>query len=331
MPSRNHGGRRTVLIAAAGLVAESLLPFDARAQSAWPNRPIRLVVPYAAGGGTDVIARTIATRLSEPLGQPIVVDNKPGGGGTIGIDAVAKAPADGNTLLFMTTAFATIASTGRKLPYDPVKDFVPVGGIGSTPLLIVVAQNSPIKTLRELVDQARTKPNSLTYASSGIGSMSHLGMELLNSVAKVQMLHVPYKGMAPALSDLIGGEVETALCTFASAASLMKAGKIRGLVVTGTQRSPFAANLPTSAEAGFPDFQIDFWWGIIAPARTSPAIVKRLNDELNAILLKPQMRDLLASEAAVPTPGPPDYFAKVVASDITRWTKLIKEANIQVE
>jgi tripartite-type tricarboxylate transporter receptor subunit TctC len=320
-----------VIIVATFLSAAILFPACASAQPAWPSRPIKLIVPYAAGGGTDVIGRAIASKLSERLGQPVIVDNRLGGGGTIGFDAAAKAPPDGYTLGFTTTAFATLAAAGKKLPYNPAKDFLPIGEIGSTPLLVVVPNDSPVKSLRELVDRARAKPNAITYGSSGIGSMSHLGMELLDAVAKVQMLHVPYKGMSPVFVDLLGDRVDAALCTFASASELLQAGKLRGLVVTGKRRSPFAPNLPTSAEAGFPDFQIDFWWGLMAPARVPAAVVTRLNDELNAILAQPDMRELLAREAAVPTPGPPDIFGKLVSSDITRWSKLIKEANIQIE
>jgi tripartite-type tricarboxylate transporter receptor subunit TctC len=323
--------RRVALKVAAVCAAAVLLPFQAHAQEKYPTHPIKLIVPYAAGGGSDIIARAVAAKLAERLGQPIIVDNRLGGGGIIGFDAAAKAAPDGYTLAFTTTAYATIASAGRKLPYDPVKDFVPIGEIGATPLLVVVGQDSSIKTLGELVDRARAKPRTVTYGSSGVGSMSHLGMELLDSVAKTQMLHVPYKGMAPVLTDVLGGRVDSALGTFASFSQYMKAGKLRGLAVTGKQRSPFAPNVPTSAEAGLPDFQIDFWWGILAPARVPPAVVKRLNDELNVVLAQPGTRELLANEAAVPTPGTPDAFGKVVATDTARWGKLIKDRNIEVE
>jgi tripartite-type tricarboxylate transporter receptor subunit TctC len=326
-----HPPSHRLAMLASSLLAAILLSTGASAETPWPSRPIKLIVPYAAGGGTDIIARAVATKLAKRLGQPLIVDNKPGGGGILGFDTAARASADGYTLLFVTTAFSTIASAGRKLPYDPAKDFVAIGEIGATPLLVVVAQDSPIKTLRDLVDQARAKPNSVTYGSSGIGSMSHLGMELLDSIAHVQMLHVPYKGMAPVLTDLLGGNVKTALCTFASAASFIKAGKLRGVVVTSTQRTPFAPNVPTSTEAGFPDFRIEFWWGLMAPSRVPPAVVKRVNEELNAILAEGEVRELLANEAAIPTPTTPESFSNIVSSDTTRWTKLIKEGNIQVE
>ncbi len=328
----NHASRRAALLAAVvAAAASALLPAAACAQAAWPNKPVKLIVPYAPGGGTDVIARAIATKLSARFGQPIIVDNRTGAGGTLGFDAVAKAPPDGYTLLFMTTAFATTAATGKKLPYDAAKDFVPIGQVGSTPLLVVVANDSPFKTLRELLDYARSKPNSVNYGSSGVGSMSHLGVELLAAEAKVQLLHVPYKGMAPAFTDLMGGNLQMTMGTFASATPLIEGGKLRGLAVTGAQRSTFAPNLPTVAEVGLPGARIDFWWGLMAPARIPPAVVKRVNEELNAIQAQPEMRELLAREAAVPTPGTPEAFGKLVRQEVALWSKLIKDHNIKVE
>jgi tripartite-type tricarboxylate transporter receptor subunit TctC len=309
----------------------ALLPFGACAQAAWPNRPIKLIVPYAPGGGSDVIGRAIATKLSARLGQPIVVENKTGAGGALGFDAGAKAPPDGYTLLFTTTAFATNASAGKPLPYDTVKDFAPIGQIGATPLLVVVPQASKFKTLRELFDFARANPGTLNYGSSGIGSMSHLGMELLASEAKVQLMHVPYKGMAPAFTDLMGGNLQATLSTFASASPLIEGGKLRGLAVTGAQRSPFAPNMPTTTEQGFPGMRIDFWWGLLAPARVAPGVVKRLNEELNAILAQADTREILAREAAVPTPGTPDEFGNLIALEVARWSRLVKDHGIKTE
>jgi len=323
--------RRAWLLAGSLSITASWLPAQVHAQAAWPNHPIRLIVPYAPGGGTDIVARAIAAKLSTRLGQPIVIDNKSGAGGAIGFEAGLKAPADGYTLLFVTSAYATNAATGKKQAYDPVKDMVPIGQIGNTPLVVSVAQDSPVKTLRELVDLARAKPEAVSYGSSGVGSMSHLGMELFAAEGKMQLLHVPYKGMAPAFTDLMAGLLQTGLSSFATVSQFIDAGKVRGLAVTGTKRTPFAPQLPTTAEAGFPGFQIDFWWGFVAPARTPPAIVKRLNEELNLILAQAETRELLAREAAVPTPGTPEEFGKLVAQDVVRWTRLVKERNIKTE
>ena len=330
MPFRNQA-RRAVLAAAAATAVTALLPLAASAQAAWPNRPIKLIVPYAPGGGSDVIGRAIANKLGVRLGQMVIVENKTGAGGSLAFDAAAKAAPDGYTLLFTTTAFATNAAAGRKLPYDTIKDFVPIGQIGATPLLVVVSKDAPYKTLRDLVDVARAKPGNVNYGSSGMGSMSHLGMEFLASEAKVQLMHIPYKGMAPAFTDLMAGSVQATLATFASAAPLIDGGKLRGLAVTGAKRSPFAPNMPTTTEAGLPGFRIDFWWGMHAPAQVPPAIVKRLNEELNVILAQPDTRELLAREAAVPTPGTPDAFGKLVAQEVALWSKLVKDNNIKTD
>jgi tripartite-type tricarboxylate transporter receptor subunit TctC len=330
MSTGNHARRRTVLVAAAALMT-GLLPLRVCASESWPTHPIKLVVPYAPGGGSDVIARAIAAKLSARLGRPVIVENKSGAGGALGVDTVAKAPPDGYTLLFTTTAFATDASTGKRLPYDAVKDFQPIGEIGRTPLLVVVRSDSQVKTLRDLVDLARAKPDSVTFGSSGVGSMSHLGMELLASEANVRFLHVPYKGMAPVFTDLIAGNVQAALCTFASASNLIEAGQLRGLALASDQRSTFAPNLRSAAEAGFPGFHIDFWWGLLAPAQVPPAVIKRLNDELNAALAQPDTRNLLAREAAVPLPGTPEAFGRLISSELARWSKLVKDADIQVD
>jgi tripartite-type tricarboxylate transporter receptor subunit TctC len=265
------------------------------------------------------------------LGQPIIIENKSGAGGSLGVDLAAHAQPDGYTILFMTTAFATNASIGMKLPYDAIKDFQPVGEIGETPLLVVVPADSKVSTLGDLVQTARATPNTITYGSSGVGSMSHLGMQLLATETKVQLLHVPYKGMAPAFTDLVAGNVQAALCTFASATSLLNAKKIRAVALATDKRSSFAPNLPTAAEEGFPDFKIDFWWGIMAPAHVPAAIVKKLNSELNATLQQPEMQKVLAREAAVSTPRTSEEFGKLVSSEIARWSKLVKDSNITVD
>lgn len=328
MPLPFRANRRAALIVAA---ATAVLPFHADAQSSWPNRPIKLIVPFAPGGGTDVIARLIAQKLSVRLSQPIVPDNKAGAGGAIGFTEGAKAAPDGYTLTFITSAYTTNAVSGRKMAYDPIRDITPVAAVGVTPVLIAVPPNSPVKTLRDLVDMAKSKPNSVSYGSGGVGAMSHLGMELLASEAKVQLMHVPYKGMAPAFTDMMGGNIQAGLTTFATTNALLQAGKLRAIVVTGSQRSPFAPNLPTTAEAGFPNVQIEFWWGFVGPAQLPAPIVKRLNDEINALLAQPETKEVLAREAAVPTPGTPEDFGRLIASDLARWSKLIKDNNIKVE
>ncbi len=315
----------------AAVMALACLAGLATAQPAWPDRPIKLVVPFAPGGGSDIMARAIADKLGARLGQPMVIDNKGGAGGAVGFAAVANAAPDGNTLLFVTTAIATNPTSGAKLGYDPRKSFEPIGLIGVTPLIVNVAASEKIATLADLMKASRDKPDALAYGSGGVGSMSHLGMALLAAEAKMPLLHVPYKGMGPAMTDMLGGRIQTGMSTLTTSKPFIDDGKVRVLAVTGTQRSPFLPNVPTVAEAGVPGFQIEFWWGFMAPAGTPPAIIKRVNDELNALLAQKEIRDLLAKEAAVPKPVSPAEFRRIINFDLDRWSKLIKDANIQVE
>lgn len=317
--------------ATAMAVAVAMMPRVASAQAPWPTAPIRLIVPFAPGGSNDNIARALADKLGARLGQTVVIENKGGAGGTIGTEQVAKAAPDGYTLLFTSTSVTTNAASGKKLAYDPVKDFAPIGEIAAGPFAVVVPQNSKLATLRDLIAAAQAKPKTIAYGSAGIGGMNHLGTELLASAAKVELVHVPYKGIAPAFNDLLGGNLQMLLPSLASVTPHIKAGKMRGLAVTGAQRSPLAPELPTAAEAGLPGFELEVWWGLLAPSRTPPAVVKRLNEELNAVLALPDVRELLAREGATPKPGTPEQFAVLIRSELTRWGKLIKDAKIQIE
>jgi len=323
--------RRGLLSAAVIAAAAAVLPSSAFAEAPWPNRAIKLVVPFAAGGSSDIIARVLATKLSARLGQPVVMENKGGAGGNLGIDSVAKSPADGYTLLFGSATISTSAASGAKLPYDALKDLDPIGEIGRTPLVVVVAKDVKAATLRELLDAAREQPGRIRYGSGGIGSMSHLGAELLASEAKVQMMHVPYRGISLSFNDLLGGNLQMTVSAFATVAKLVESGRLRALAVTSPQRSPFMPNLPTVAESGLPGFQIEFWWGLFGPANMPPAIVKRLNDELHTVLAMPEVREMLAHEATTPKPGTPQALGKLLSSDVARWSKLVKDANIKPE
>ena len=334
-PLTNQVNRRFVLGTAAAAAAATLLPGGASAQAAWPSRPIKIVDVFAPGGSTDTMARALANKMSPRLGQPVVVENRNGAGGAVGIDFVAKAPPDGCTLLMTVTSNAVLQATatiGRKLPFDFLKDLAPIGEIAAAPVVIVVPADSPIKTLRDLVDIARSKlDGGIRYGSSGVGSISHVGMELLASVADVRLMHIPYRGNSLAVTDLLGGQLQAMLGSVATFAGLLESGKLRAIAVTSPKRSPFLPNVPTSAEAGLPDFQIEVSWGLMGPAGLPPDVVRRLNSEIALYLAQPELRDLLSQVAATPRPGTPEDMGRVNAFEVARWSKLLKDRHIKID
>jgi len=230
-----------------------------------------------------------------------------------------------------STSITTNAASGKKLPYDLAKDLQPIGEVGAGPFVVVVNNDFKAKTLKEFIDLARAKPGSISYGTAGIGGINHLGTELFASAAKIELVHVPYKGIGPAFTDLMGGSLQMALPTVSSAVAYIQSGKMRGLSVTGVERSPLAPELPTCSDAGLPGFQLEVWWGILGPAKMPPAVLKRLNDELNAVLTQPEVRDVLAREGATPKPGTPEEFGKLIPFELARWSKLIKDAHIPTE
>ena len=309
----------------------SILPGQAKAQASWPDRPVKLIVPFAPGASTDSVARLLAGKLSARLGQQVVVENRSGGGGSIGIHAVAKSAADGYTLLFASSTVITTAATGKKLPYDPIKDLTPIGETGSVPFLIVVPPSSSATTLSELIAQARAKPGALSYGTGGVATITHLGTELFASAAQVKLMHVPYKGVGESLPDLMAGRLQLLLPTVAVGTPQIRAGKMRGLAVTSAQRSPLVPDIPTAAEAGLPGLQVEAWWGVLGPARMPAPIVRKLNEEINAVLAMPDVRELLAREGATARASTPEAFGELMRTELTRWTRLIKDANISAE
>jgi tripartite-type tricarboxylate transporter receptor subunit TctC len=322
MPMPTNPQRRAVL---------ALLVFTPFA-SAQAGKAIRIVVPFTPGGSTDILARALAPKLAAALGQNVVVDNKPGAGGSLGAAEVAKAEPDGNTLLMgHIGTLAVNPSMYAKLAYDPVKSFVPVAYVARVPNVLVVNAASPIRSLKDLVDAARKQPGRLTYSSGGNGSAAHITFESLKLRAQVFMLHIPYRGTAPSVTDVIAGQVD---CTFTGAPAVIphvRSGRLRALAVSSPQRLAALPDVPTVAESGYPGFEADQWYGIVAPAGTPAAVVARVNAEINKALVLPDVAQQLAVEGATPVPGTPQSFGDLIRREIPRWAEVVKAGNVKPE
>jgi tripartite-type tricarboxylate transporter receptor subunit TctC len=300
------------------------ITLPAHAQT-YPDRTIRIIVPFAAGGSTDIVARTTSQNLAERLRQPIVIDNRGGGGGNIGSDMVAKAAPDGYTLLIGTVGSLTInPALYKKMPYEPLKDLTPIGYIGSTPHVLVVHPSLPARSVRELTALARSKPGELNYASGGTGGSTHLAAELFKSLSKVDMVHVPFKGGALGMVSLLGGHVDLMFQTMPPVLPHVKSGRLRALGMTGADRSPLLPALPTIAESGLPGYEVTQWWGLLGPSGLSSAIVARLNSELNAILQQADVKERFATEGADAAPNTPEWFASRMKSESAKWAKIVR-------
>lgn len=324
--------RRRCLSWAALAVTSALggLALPSHAQSAkWPDKPVRLVVGYPAGGATDAIARLVATRLAEQLGQPITVDNRPGANSNLGAEYVAHAPADGYTLLVYSVAQTINATLYPKLGYDPQKDFVPVGMIAKIPNILVVPAGSPVRTVADYVRVAKATPGGVTFASAGSGSSTHLSAEIFKTSAGVNLLHVPYRGSSPAITDLIGGQVQSMFDNAPSALPHIKTGRLRAVAITSAKRSPLLPDLPTVAESGFPGFEVHSWFGLAAPAATPRAIVDRLNAELGKVLASADLQQRLQDLAATLEAGTPEQMQALIASELKRWAVVVKSSGAQ--
>ena len=299
----------------------------ALAQSA---KPIRLIVPFTPGGSTDILARALAPKLSAALGQNVIIDNKPGAGGSLGASDVAKAEPDGNTLLMgHIGTLAVNPAIYPKLAYDPVKSFAPVAWVARVPNVLVVNAASKARTFKEFIEMARANPGRLTYSSGGNGSAAHITFEYLKLRTKIFMLHIPYRGTAPSVTDLIAGQVDA---TFTGAPAVLphvRSGRLRALAVSSAQRIAPLPDVPTVTESGYPGFEADQWYGVVAPAGTPAAVVTRLNVEINKALALPDVMQQLALEGAVPTPGTPQVFAELIKRELPRWAEVVKAGNVK--
>jgi len=317
---------RFVLLAAA--LCAATMPAHSQG---YPVRPVKIVVPFPAGGPTDVLTRVLADKMGAQLGQPVVVENKPGAGGSIGADFVAKSTPDGYTLVMATASTHSIGPYLGKLPYDPVKDFTPIVWVGNATNVLVVSNNVPASSVKELIDLARKDPGRLNYATSGIGTISHLTSELFASMAGVKLTHVPYKGTQQSIPDLMSGQVAILFDNIMTAMPNVKAGKVKALGISSPKRSALVPELPTVAEAGLPGFQSLVWFGLLGPAGTPKAVVDRVNAELNKALLLPEIQARFVQVGFEPAGGTSADFARTMERDAAKWSKVIKDAGVKPE
>jgi tripartite-type tricarboxylate transporter receptor subunit TctC len=327
---RFHFPSRRRLLAAAGAALCLAAPVLAQAQ-AYPNKPVKLVVPYPPGGPTDIVARLVAQKLSDAMGQQFIIDNRPGAGGNPGAELVARSPADGYTLVVATTAHAINPSLFKNLGYSLSKDFAPVSQLTSGPLVIVANPQLPAKNVAELIALAKAKPGELNFASSGNGQSTHLSAELFAAMAGVKMNHIPYKGSAPALTDTMGGQTQLMFDTMLSAMPHVKAGKLKALAVTSATRSPVAPEVPTVAESGLPGYEAIAWNGLLAPAGTPPEVLARLSAELKKVLAAPDVKDKFEAQGFAAAWNSPDDFGRFMTAEVDKWAKVVKVSGAKVD
>lgn len=301
------------------------------AQAGYPSKPVRLVVPSSAGGGTDIVARIIAPELSKRLGQQVVIDNRPGAGTMIGIEVAAKSPPDGYTLLMGLSTLAINSALYKKVPYDPVRDFAPITVAVTSASILVVHPSLPVKTLKELISFARARPGQLNYASAGIGTYPQMTYELFLSMAKLKMVHIPYKGTAPAMIDMLAGQVATMAATVLTGLPHIRTGRLRPLGITSAKRNAVVPDIPTVAEGGLPGYESVQWYAVLAPAQTPRNIIAKLHTELVQVLHSPEIKQRFAADAAETVGNTPEEFARHIRSELDKWEKVAREAGIQPE
>lgn len=319
--------RRHLLQAASAAIAMPGLAFA----QAYPARSMRYIVPVSAGGGSDMIARVVTERWGKALGQSFIVDNQSGGGGVVACQLTARAPADGYTLLQGYVATHGTTPATRRVSYDAVTDFTPIGMIGATPNVLAVNANVPVKDIKEFIDYVKRQPGKLSYGSAGQGSLTHLTMELLKQETGMFMVHIPYRGIAPAINDLLGERTQAIFPGLAAALPHLRSGRMRALAVTGKTRSPLLPNVPTMDEIGFKGFDAMQWYGVVGPAGMPADVVRRLNETQVAVLKAPDLAEKLAGEAVEPWPMAPDQFGQYIRSEVTRWSALAKARNIRLD
>jgi len=304
----------------------------AQSASSYPSKPVRWIVPFPPGGGTDSISRALTQKLSEAWGQQVIADNRPGSGGTIGLALAAKAPADGYNIVLGQLANVAIApALYPKLPYDGVRDFTPVTLALTSPLILVVHPSVPAKNVKELIALARAKPDSITFGSPGNGTTGHLGTEIIKTAGKVKMVHVPYKGAVPAFTGLLGGEIAVYLSSIQPALPMLKAGRVRALGVTSAKRMPTLPDVPTIAETGLPGYEVTNWYGVMAPAGVPKDILAKLHGDLVKIMKSPDVQQRFAAEGGDATPNTPEQFGAFIRNEIVKWGKAVKESGAKVD
>ena len=328
--------RRFAAVAAASFTATTialtaLSPSAAEAQTAYPEKPVRFIVPYPPGGGTDVIARIVQERFAQALAQPVIIENRGGAAGSLGTDVVAKAAPDGYTVLFTLSSHTINPAIYPKLPFDTVKDFAPVGTVASLPQILVANLQFPANNVAELTALAKAKPGTLSFASVGNGSPGHLAGELYKLRTGTQLVHVPYRGGGPAVTDVMGGQVPLLWVSIPAAAQFVKGGKLKALAVSTIKRSAAFPDVPTMQEAGVADFEVDSWYAMFVPAKTPKAVIEKLNRALNAVVALPEIKERLLAQGSEGVGGTPEALGKVVESELGRWVKLVKDAGIRLE
>ncbi len=306
-----------------------VLAVSPAAQAAFPDKPIRMIVPFPAGGNADIVARSIGNELSKNLGVPVVIENRGGAGGVIGSEVVAKAPADGYTIMMVSASHVINPSMQKSLPYDTIKDFAGISLVAEVPTVLVVHPSVPANSLKELIAYAKANPGKINFATAGNGTVGHLSAELLKSMAQIKMEHVAYKGNGPAMTDVLGGHVQMIFSSMPSALPHVKSGALRALVVTAPKRSAAAPNIPSTAEAGMPGFDVSTGFGLFAPGKTPRPIINKLNAEVVKALKLPEVRERLASQGAEPVGSTPEEYDAFVKTEIAKWQKVCKEAGIK--